>query len=53
MLCLKQFTLLVVLRLLWSLFQVQGPIYDKLCIPNFRLCEGNFNFLLQEGVPNP
>ena len=37
MLCLKQFMLVAVLRLLGSLFQVLGPIYDKLCIPNFDL----------------
>ena len=35
MLCLKQLTLLVVLRLLGSLFQVLNPTYGKLCIPNF------------------
>ena len=51
--CLKQFTLVAVLRLLGSLFQVLGPTYDKLCIPNFNLRDGNFNFLLQERVATP
>ena len=48
MLCLKQFMLVVVLRLLGSLFQVLGPTYDRLCIPNFDLRKGNYNFLLQK-----
>ena len=51
--CLKQFNLKVVLRLLGSLFQVLSPTYDKLCIPNFDLRKGNFNFLLQERVATP
>ena len=42
--CLKQFTLAAVLRLLGSLFKVLDPKYDKLCIPNFDLLKGNFNF---------
>ena len=42
--------LVAVLRLLGSLFQVLGPTYDKLCIPNFDLRDGNFNFLLQQHV---
>ena len=46
--CLKQFTLIAVLTLLTSLFQVLGSIYDRLCIPNFDLRKGNFNFSLQE-----
>ena len=48
MLCLKQFMLVAVLRLLGSLFQVLGPMYDRLCIPNFDLRKANFNFLLQQ-----
>ena len=40
MLCLKQFMLVAVLRLLRSLFQVLGPTFD--------LWEANFNFLLQQ-----
>ena len=51
--CLKQFTLVVVLRLLGSLFQVLGSTYDKLCIPNFDLRKGNFIFLLQQSVATP
>ena len=43
---LKQFTLVAVLRLLGSLFQVLGPTYDRLCIPNFDLQKGSFNFFL-------
>ena len=51
--CLKEFTLVAVLRLLGSLFQVLGPKYDKLCIRNLDLQKGNFNFLLQERVATP
>ena len=51
--CLKQLMLVVVLRLLGSLFQVLGPTYDRLCIPNFDLPKGNFNFLLQQPVATP
>ena len=47
MLCLKQFTLVAILKLLGSLFQAQGPTYGKLYIPNFNLQKGNFDFLLQ------
>ena len=54
MLCLlKQFMLVAILRLLGSLFQVLGPMYDRLCIPNFDLWKGNFNFLLQEHLATP
>ena len=45
--CLKQFTLVAILKLLGSLFPAQGPTYDKLYIPNFNLQKGNFNFSLQ------
>ena len=45
--------LVVGLRLLGSLFQVLGPTYDKLCIPNFGLRKVNFSFLLQEHVDAP
>ena len=41
---LKQFTLVAVLRLLGSLYQVLGPTYDRLRIPNFVLRKGNFIF---------
>ena len=41
------------LKMIGSLFQVLGPTYDKLCIPNFDLRDGNFNFLLQERVATP
>ena len=51
--CLKQFTLVAVLRLLGSLFQVLGPTYHTLCIPNADLRKGNFNFLLQQRVATP
>ena len=34
---LKQFRLVAVLRLLGSFFQVLGPTYDRLCIPNLNL----------------
>ena len=47
---LKEHTLVLVVRLLMSLFQVLGPTYDKLCILNFDLPKRNFNFLLQERV---
>ena len=47
---LKEHTLVLVLRLLVSLFQVLGPTYDKLCILNLDLPNRNFNFLLQERV---
>ena len=40
--CLKQFTLVAVLRLLGSLFQVLGPTYKRLCIPNLDLRKGPF-----------
>ena len=40
--------LAAILRLLLSLFQVLGPMYKKLCIPNFYLQKGNLNFLLQQ-----
>ena len=53
MLCLKQFTLAAVLRLLGSLFQVLGPTKDRLYIPNFVLRKGNFNFLLHQRVVIP
>ena len=53
MLCLKQFVLVTVLWLLGSLFQVLGPAYNKLCIPNFDLQKGNFNFLLQQRKATP
>ena len=46
MLCLKQFTLVAVLRLLRSLFPGQGPPYNKIFIPNFDLRKGNFKFPL-------
>ena len=42
--------LVAVLRLLGSLFQVLGPTYNRLCMPNFDLRKGNFNFLLQQQV---
>ena len=32
MLCLKQFTLVAILKLLGSLFQAQGPTYGKIYI---------------------
>ena len=51
--CLKQHTLVVVLRLLRGLLQVLGPTCDKFCIPNFDLRKGNFNVLLQERVATP
>ena len=53
--CLKQFTLVAVLRLLGSLFKVLGPTCDKLCIPNsnFDLQKGNFSFLSQQHVATP
>ena len=41
------------LRLLGSFFQVLGPTYDKLCIPNFNLQKGNFNFVLQKRMATP
>ena len=44
--CLRQFTLVVVARLMGSLFQVLGPPYDKLCTPNFDLREGKSAWLL-------
>ena len=50
---LKQFMLAAVLRLLESLFQVLGPMYDRLCIPNFDLWKGHFNFLLQQHLATP
>ena len=50
MLCLKQFMLVLVVRLLGSLFQVLGPTYDRLSIPYFDLRKGNFNFLLQQCI---
>ena len=53
MACLKEFTLVAVLRLLGSLFQVLGPTYNRLCMPNFDLRKGNFNFLLQQQVATP
>ena len=51
--CLKQYTLVVVLRLLRDLLQVLGPTCDKFCIPDFDLRKGNFNVLLQERVATP
>ena len=51
--CLKQFMPVAILRLLGSLFQVLGPTHDKLCIPNFDLQKGNFNFLLQQHEATP
>ena len=51
--CLKQFALAVGSMLLGSLFQVLGPTYDSLCIPEFGLQIGNFNFLLQKRVATP
>ena len=51
--CLKQFTLVAVLRLFGSLLKVLGRMYDRLCIPNFDLRKGNLNFLLQHDVATP
>ena len=51
--CFKKFTMVAVLMLLGSLFQVLGPTYDKLCIPNFDLRKDNFNFFLQERAATP
>ena len=53
MLRLKQFTLVAVLNLLGSLFQILGPTYNKLCIPNFDLQKGYFIFLLKQHVTTP
>ena len=41
------------LRLLGSLLQVLNPTYNRLCIPNFELQKGNFDFLLQQFVATP
>ena len=49
----KQFTLVAALRLLGSLFQVLGPMYDRLCIHNFDLRKDNFKVLLQQRVSAP
>ena len=49
---LQQFTLVVVLRLLRSLFLVLGPTCN-LWIPNLNLQKANFNFLLQQHVATP
>ena len=48
--CLNHFTLVAVLRLLGSLFQVLLPALNKLCISIFDLPKDNFNFLLQDRV---
>ena len=53
MLDLKQFTLVAVLRLLESLSQVLGSMYDRLCITSFDLRKGSFNFLLQQRIATP
>ena len=45
--------LVAILTSLGSLFQVLGPTYDKVCISNFDLRKGSFNFLLQERVTTP
>ena len=50
MLDLKQFTLVAVLKLLESLWQVLGPIYDRLCITNFDLRKGSFSVFLQQRI---
>ena len=50
MLYLKQFMLLLVLRLFWSLFEVLGPIDNRLCIPNFDLRKDNFSFVTRACV---
>ena len=42
--------LLLVLRLLRSLFEVLDPIDNKLCIPNFDLRKGNFSFVTRACV---
>ena len=42
--CLKQVTLVAVLRLMGSLFQLLGPTYDKLYFPSFDLQKVNFSF---------
>ena len=49
---LQQFTLVVVLRLLRSLFLVLGPTCN-LWIPNLNLQKVNFNFLLQQHAATP
>ena len=42
-----------VLEVIGSLFQVLGPTSDRLCIHNFDLRKGNFNFLLRQRVATP
>ena len=46
--CLKQFTLVWVLRLLGSLFQALGPTYDKAGIPNLDLQKGGYPFIVSK-----
>ena len=45
--------LVAILRLLGSLFEVLGPTYNRLCIPNFVSQKGNLSFLLQQHVAIP
>ena len=41
------------LKVIGEFVQVLFPTYDKICLSNFDLQKGNFNFLLQQRIATP